>query len=241
MPDTIKVKQEKIDDKPDKPESEISNDRVTTTPPPVSKRLDDDAEALEVPKLLGLYILIEKFVLRSTIHKIIYKNLDEKYQLIICIFFFSEKTKNPTVCKIQIKDLKNSEVYNNTVKEVENQIKQKAERMEDGEISDSDDENRTPSLSPTPPLEGDRSRVGGLRSDRSRHSKSPSSHGTRKNDLRNLLKEREKKKHVGSSRSSSKSNAKDKKSRHRSRDKDRSSSCHSRDKRSRSRSGKYLQ
>lgn len=49
-----------------------------------------------------------------------------------------EKTKNPINCKIQIKDLKNSKVYNNVMKEIENKKKEKAERLEDGEITDSD-------------------------------------------------------------------------------------------------------
>ncbi|KAG8040583.1 hypothetical protein G9C98_002579 [Cotesia typhae] len=61
-----------------------------------------------------------------------------------------EKTDQPTKGKILIKDLKNSLVYNETVKEVENKKKEKAARMEDGEISDSNSENRTPTLSPSP-------------------------------------------------------------------------------------------
>lgn len=62
-----------------------------------------------------------------------------------------EKSDQPIKGKILIKDLKNSIVYNETVKEVENKKKEKAARMEDGEISDSNSENRTPTLSPTPP------------------------------------------------------------------------------------------
>ncbi|CAG5100995.1 Similar to Son: Protein Son (Drosophila melanogaster) [Cotesia congregata] len=61
-----------------------------------------------------------------------------------------EKTDQPTKGKILIKDLKNSLIYNETVKEVENKKKEKAARMEDGEISDSNSENRTPTLSPSP-------------------------------------------------------------------------------------------
>ncbi|XP_058790256.1 protein Son isoform X2 [Phymastichus coffea] len=193
----VKIKQEKIDNKH---VPEISNKKdASPVISSISKRLDDDAEAPEVPKLL-------------------------------------EKTKNSTICKIQIKDLKNSEVYNNTIKEVENKIKKKVERMEDGEITDSEDENLTPSLSPTPPLGSSHSGINSLRSDKKRRSKSPSSRSTKKSDLRNTLKKKDKKKHVSSSRSSSKSNFKDGKKRRRSRDKDRSNSCHTRDKRTRSRS-----
>lgn len=93
-----------------------------------------------------------------------------------------------------IKDLKNSTVYSETVKAIENKQKAKAAGMEDGELSDSSsDDNRTPTLSPTPP--------------RNRSSSfSPSRDGMRskilsptrgsiisKADLRLILKERERK------------------------------------------------
>lgn len=147
-------------------------------------------------------------------------------------FSFSEKLKNPPAQKILIKDLKNSEVYNNVVKEAENKKKEKDERLEDGEITDSGDEsNRTPSLSPSPPP------LGGMRSDRKKYSRSPSSTKqiTKKNDLRLILKEKEKMKQMeDGGRSRSKSDRKG------GRSKDRSRSCHDRDKRTRSRSGEFL-
>ncbi|XP_034949205.1 protein SON-like isoform X2 [Chelonus insularis] len=62
-----------------------------------------------------------------------------------------EKTDQPNRAKILIKDLKNSAVYNETVKEVENKKKEKEARMEDGELSESMSDERTPTLSPTPP------------------------------------------------------------------------------------------
>lgn len=126
-------------------------------------------------------------------------------------------------------------MYNNVVKEIENKKKEKAERLEDGEITDSDeeDENRTPTLSPTPPPEHN-----SLRSDRKKYS-SPSSKHTKKNDLRNVLKDKERKKNTDSNRSNSKS---DRKASNRSKDRDygRSHSCHSRERRSRSRSGNLI-
>ncbi|XP_015432851.1 PREDICTED: protein SON-like [Dufourea novaeangliae] len=61
-----------------------------------------------------------------------------------------EKPKQAAQGKILIKDLKNSAVYNDTVKEIENKVKEKAARMEDGELSDSSTDNRTPTLSPSP-------------------------------------------------------------------------------------------
>ncbi|XP_031846897.1 uncharacterized protein LOC116433201 isoform X2 [Nomia melanderi] len=61
-----------------------------------------------------------------------------------------EKSKQATQGRILIKDLKNSAVYNDTVKEIENKVKEKAARMEDGELSDSSTDNRTPTLSPSP-------------------------------------------------------------------------------------------
>lgn len=50
-----------------------------------------------------------------------------------------------------IKNLKNSTVYSETVKAIENEQKAKAAIMEDGELSDSSSNNNTPTLSPTPP------------------------------------------------------------------------------------------
>lgn len=93
-----------------------------------------------------------------------------------------------------IKDLKNSTVYSETVKEIENKQKAKAARMEDGEISDSSsDDNRTPTLSPTPP----RNRSSSFSPSRDRmRSKmfSPTRQSvTSKTDLRLVLKEKEKK------------------------------------------------
>ncbi|XP_016839364.1 protein SON [Nasonia vitripennis] len=207
--ETVKIKKEKVDPNNETKLPELKE--ISPALPPISsisKILNDDAEAVEVPKLL-------------------------------------EKSKNSISCKILIKDLKNSEVYNNAVKEVENKQKEKAERMEDGEITDSDDDNnnnanennnRTPTLSPTPPPD-----IGGLRSDRSRYSESPSSSRiTKKTDLRLMLKQKEKKKkqRLEGGRSRSKSSRKDvKSSRSKDRHGDRSRSCHSRDRRTRSRSG----
>ncbi|XP_076750858.1 uncharacterized protein LOC143423414 isoform X1 [Xylocopa sonorina] len=61
-----------------------------------------------------------------------------------------EKPRQSHQGKILIKDLKNSTVYNDTVKEIENKEKEKAARMEDGELSDTSTDNRTPTLSPSP-------------------------------------------------------------------------------------------
>lgn len=121
--------------------------------------------------------------------------------------------------KILIKDLKNSTVYNETVKAIENKQKAKAARMEDGELSDSSsDDNRTPTLSPTPPqgrspsFSPSRERMRNKMFSPSRKS-IPS-----KTDLRLVLREKEKKRGV------------------REKDSKRSRSCHSQDrKRSRSR------
>ncbi|XP_014223647.1 protein SON isoform X1 [Trichogramma pretiosum] len=105
-----------------------------------------------------------------------------------------EKTSTkPTIMKIMIKDLKNSEVFNNTVKKVEEEKKEKADKLEEGEITDSDDEDknnmRTPSLSPSPVSHR-------------RYSRSPRRQ-SRTRDLRNLLKEKEKIKRISSHRSRS--------------------------------------
>lgn len=121
------------------------------------------------------------------------------------------------------------------MKEIENKKREKAERLEDGELSDSDeeDENRTPTLSPTPPLEHT-----GLCSDRKKYVSS-SSKLTKKNDLRNVIKGKERKKNTEGQRSNSKS---DRKGSNRSKDRDygRSHSSHSRERRSRSRSGNFI-
>ncbi|KAG9437731.1 protein SON-like isoform X1 [Apis mellifera carnica] len=61
-----------------------------------------------------------------------------------------EKPKQGYQGKILIKDLKNSIVYNDTVREIEIKEKEKAARMEDGELSDSSTDNKTPTLSPSP-------------------------------------------------------------------------------------------
>lgn len=93
-----------------------------------------------------------------------------------------------------IKDLKNSTVYNETVKAIENKQKAKAAKMEDGELSDStSDENRTPTLSPTPPQ--DRSPSFSLSRDRIRNRVFSPTRGSvaPKTDLRLVLREKEKK------------------------------------------------
>lgn len=61
-----------------------------------------------------------------------------------------EKPKQGYQGKILIKDLKNSIVYNDTVREIEIKEKEKAAKMEDGELSDSSTDNKTPTLSPSP-------------------------------------------------------------------------------------------
>lgn len=93
-----------------------------------------------------------------------------------------------------IKDLKNSTIYSETVKAIENKQKAKAAGMEDGELSDSSsNDNRTPTLSPTPPwnrsssFSPSRDRTG------SKHSPTKELKVTSKNDLRLVLKERERK------------------------------------------------
>lgn len=95
-----------------------------------------------------------------------------------------------------IKDLKNSTVYNETVKAIENKQKAKAARMEDGELSDSSsssNDNRTPTLSPTPPrnrsssFSPSRDRIRSKMFSPTRGSVAPRS------DLRLVLKEKERK------------------------------------------------
>ncbi|XP_051154730.1 protein Son isoform X2 [Leptopilina boulardi] len=108
-----------------------------------------------------------------------------------------EKAKTSSHGKILIKDLKNSVVYNETVKEIENKEKEKAARMEDGEISDSsdDDDDRTPTLSPSPtPDFKSKSPILNNSLEKSKEkSKSPTSRKKIKNDLRLILKEKERK------------------------------------------------
>ncbi|XP_011876841.1 PREDICTED: protein SON isoform X2 [Vollenhovia emeryi] len=105
-----------------------------------------------------------------------------------------EKPKQPSQGKILIKDLKNSTVYNDTVKAIENNQKAKAARMEDGELSDSSsNDNRTPTLSPTPPR--NRSSSFSPSRDRIRSKMFSPTRGsvTSKSDLRLVLKEKERK------------------------------------------------
>lgn len=93
-----------------------------------------------------------------------------------------------------IKDLKNSTVYSETVKAIENKQKAKAETMEDGELSDSsNNDNRTPTLSPLSPR--NRSSSFSPSSDRIRNKMFSPTRGsiTSKSDLRLVLKEKEKK------------------------------------------------
>lgn len=89
-----------------------------------------------------------------------------------------------------IKNLKNSTVYNETVKAIENKQKAKAAKMEDGELSDSSDDNRTPTLSPTPPRDSSPS----FSSSRDRSMFSPTRElAPSRTDLRLVLREKEKK------------------------------------------------
>lgn len=94
-----------------------------------------------------------------------------------------------------IKDLKNSTVYNETVKAIENKQKAKAAGMEDGELSDSSSEDniRTPTLSPTPPR--NRSSSFSPSRDKIRNKMFSPTRGsvTSKTDLRLVLKEKERK------------------------------------------------
>lgn len=153
-----------------------------------------------------------------------------------------EKPKPSVQGKIVIKDLKNSIVYNETVKEIENKEKAKAARMEDGELTDSSNNNRTPTLSPTPP----RSNSFGsptLSSDERLKSELTGSLKS-KNDLRLVLREKEKKRLevIGKSRRYSSKDRKDSKTY--SKTKSKSSryrrSCHSQDRnRSESRTRSY--
>lgn len=100
--------------------------------------------------------------------------------------------KQPSQGKILIKDLKNSTVYSETVKAIENKQKAKAAGMEDGELSDSSsNSNRTPTLSPTPPR--NRSSSFSPSRDKARSKMFSSTKGHSKTDLRLVLKEKERK------------------------------------------------
>lgn len=140
-----------------------------------------------------------------------------------------DKPKQPVQGKIIIKDLKNSIVYNETVKEIENKEKAKAARMEDGELTDSSNNNRTPTLSPTPPPRNS-FRSPTLSPD---NTLKPESVGPlkSKNDLRLILREKEKKRlgTTGKSRNYSDKDRKDIKSYNKvkNRSSKRSRSCHS--------------
>ena len=95
-----------------------------------------------------------------------------------------------------IKDLKNSTVYNVTVKAIENKQKAKAAGMEDGELSDSsseDNNNRTPTLSPTPPRNRSSSFSPSRDKIRNKMFSPTRSSTTSKTDLRLVLKEKERK------------------------------------------------
>uniref|UniRef100_A0A0C9QYF4 Son protein n=1 Tax=Fopius arisanus TaxID=64838 RepID=A0A0C9QYF4_9HYME len=154
-----------------------------------------------------------------------------------------EKSDQPSKPKILIKDLKNSVVYNETVKEVETIEKEKAARVEDGEISESEDDERTPTLSPTPPLDsfdlsGSASSSNTRNNKKSRYHRngSPTVSSSMKKDLRYILKKKEKIKKLESDRSSRNGDtSKDKnKDTHgkilRNRDTERRTSSHSKDK-----------
>lgn len=56
--ETIKIKKEKVDS-PKKKDINVLDNKEKTPDllPPVSKRLDDDAESIEVPKFIGKYII----------------------------------------------------------------------------------------------------------------------------------------------------------------------------------------
>ncbi|KYM76426.1 Protein SON [Atta colombica] len=107
-----------------------------------------------------------------------------------------EKSKQLSQGKILIKDLKNSTVYNETVKAIENKQKAKAAGMEDGELSDSsseDNNNRTPTLSPTPPRNRSSSFSPSRDKIRNKMFSPTRSSTTSKTDLRLVLKEKERK------------------------------------------------
>lgn len=91
-----------------------------------------------------------------------------------------------------IKDLKNSTVYSETVKAIENEQKAKAAIMEDGELSDSSsNNNRTPTLSPTPPRNRSSSFSPNRDGIRSKMFSPTTGSVTSRTDLRLVLKEKE--------------------------------------------------
>lgn len=172
------------------------------------------------------------------------KNYNKKTYVKNNIFLYIEKPKQPAQGKILIKDLKNSTIYNETVKAIENEQKAKAAKMEDGELSDSSNDNRTPTLSPTPSRDN---LFGSPTSSPSRDRKKGRRYNqtkglvSSKNDLRLVLKEKEKKRleTIDKNKTYTENDQKDDLSHKDARDKDdkRSRSCQSQDrKRSKSRS-----
>ncbi|XP_066587221.1 protein Son-like isoform X2 [Prorops nasuta] len=145
-----------------------------------------------------------------------------------------DKSKPITQGKILIKDLKNSTVYNDAIKQVESKMKAKEARMEDGELSDSSSEDRTPTLSPTPPPNLFRSPSLSPNLERMKEKLfSPPLKTSKKHDLRMILKEKEKKR-LGQSKSKMQEKEhKDKNQKDQlesnSRDRKRSRSCYSSD------------
>ncbi|KAK9298201.1 hypothetical protein QLX08_008366 [Tetragonisca angustula] len=113
---------------------------------------------------------------------------DSEEQLISKVL---EKSKQGHQGKILIKDLKNSAVYNDTVREIENKEKEKAARMEDGELSDSSTDNKTPTLSPSPIRCTSLSPT--LEKVENRVLSPVKGEVTARNDLRLILREKEKK------------------------------------------------
>lgn len=150
--------------------------------------------------------------------------LNKKYFLL-----HIEILKQPVQGKILIKDLKNSTIYNETVKAIENKKKAKAAKMEDGELSDSSSDNRTPTLSPTPPRDDlFRSPSFSPSRDRKKSRIHSPTRGTvpTKTDLRLVLREKEKKK-LGVNDYKNDVSLKDTKDKNNKR----SRSCHSQDRR----------
>lgn len=183
--------------------------------PPISKKIQEDSEEPLIPKILGLYSLFIIFKLKviitlkyvdssCSIYIFYFKEENSVLNsLVHCyniLFPYTEKSKQAVQGKILIKDLKNSIVYNDTVKEIENKVKEKAARMEDGELSDSSTDNRTPTLSPSPvqyPLLRSPTLSPTLEKVENRVL-SPTKGGiTARNDLRLILREKEKKRLEG--------------------------------------------
>ncbi|XP_015178401.1 PREDICTED: serine/threonine-protein kinase PRP4 homolog isoform X2 [Polistes dominula] len=101
-----------------------------------------------------------------------------------------DKSKQQKSGKIIIQDLQKSFIFE-TVKAMEFKEKVKAARMEDGELTDSSNNNRTPTLSPTPPpYNSFRSSTLSPNSTLKSESVNPLKS---KNDLRLILREKEKK------------------------------------------------